>query len=346
MKSLKTSGGKLPVAVTLKVIADRVGLTPGTVSGILNNSPKCKSVPQSTKERTLAAVRELNYRPNYHARALRVNRTYTIGLLAAEIGYSYGPVLIDSIEKYLRDQGFFYFTAAHHHDEIQLETYTRLLGQQGVEGFITLDTCVTQTPLLPTVAVASHRAVPSVTNVVLDQRKAARLALMHLHELQHTEIAFMKGPASSADAEDRWNCICECCRELGIRIRPELTVQLEGDAACAPELNHRFVKELLSRKRPFTALFAFNDNSAIAAMRVMNEAGLSVPGNVSVVGFDDIKAAACTTPGLTTIRQPLQKMGEIAARTLLAEIEDPSAYVPVIEIEPELVVRGSTAAAA
>jgi LacI family transcriptional regulator len=137
----------------------------------------------------------------------------------------------------------------------------------------------------------------------------------------------------------------EASRELGIRIHPDRVVELNESQACAaraPEYAYPFAKELLSRNRAFTALFAFNDNSAIAAISAFQNAGLRVPENVSVIGFDDIPLASYSNPTLTTVRQPLQKMGEIAARTLLDRIENRSEYVAEIAIETELIVRQST----
>jgi len=335
-------------AVTLKAVARHVGLTPGTVSAVLNNSPACRSVPKHTKDRIFAAARELNYKPNYLARALRVKRTYTIGVIAAEIGDPYGSVVISGIERYLRAKDFFFLTVVHRHDEDLLESYSRLLLERGVEGFITVDTSITQQPSLPTVAVAGHRSVPGVTNIVIDHRTAVLYALQHLTELGHRDIAFMKGPVISSDAEDRWKSIAEVACELGIRIQPDLVVELndpEGCAASAPEYSYPFAKELLRRNRPFTALFAYNDNSAIGAVRVFQDAGLRVPGDISVVGFDDIQPAAYTNPTLTTVRQPLDKMGEIAASTILDRIENRGEYAPEIAIEPEFVVRQSTGVA-
>lgn len=328
--------------VTLKAVAERVGLTPGTVSAVLNNSPAARSVPERTKNRIFAAARELNYRPNFMARALRVNRTYTIGVIAAEIGDPYGSTVISGIESYLRKHDFFYLTVVHRHDKKLLESYSQLLLQRGVEGFITIDTSIEQPLLLPAVAVAGHRPVEGVTNIVIDHRKAARLALQHLVDLGHRNIAFMKGPPVSSDAEDRWASIMAVARELGLAVQPALTVQLEGeDVARAPENAIRWGKELLARRRPFTAVFTYNDNVAVAVMRVLQEAGLRIPEDVSVIGFDDIQAAAYTNPPLTTVRQPLRRMGEIAARTLLDRIEGRAEYVAEIAIEPQFIVRES-----
>jgi DNA-binding LacI/PurR family transcriptional regulator len=342
MPSRKMKTTKRRPAVTLKAVADHVGFTPGTVSAVLNNSAASHSFPQRTKDRILAAARELNYRPNFFARTLRVKRTYTIGVITEEIGDAYGSMVISGIESFLRQNGFFFLTVAHRHDPKLLESYSHLLQERGVEGFITVDTSVRQAPPLPTVAVAGHKRLKDVTNIVLDHHTAALLALKHLKELGHTEIAFMKGPPSSSDSEDRWKSVVKVCRLLSIQVRPELTLRLEGDTA-SPELGYPYAKQLLSRNVAFTALFAYNDSLAIGAIRAIHEAGLRVPQDISVVGFDDILSAAYCNPPLTTVRQPLEKMGEIAARTLLDRIENRNGYVPEIAIEPEFVIRKSTA---
>lgn len=330
--------------VTLNMVAERVGLTKGVVSAVLNKSAASRSVPQHTQERIFAAARELNYRPSFYARNLRVKRTYMIGVVAEEIGDFYGSLIISGIERYLRQKNFFFLTVAHRHDPKLLDTYSHLLLDRGVEGFITVDTSVNHPLPLPTVAIAGHRRMEGVTNLVLDHRRAAWLALNHLAELGHKEIAFMKGSPLSSDSEERWKAIRKVAGELGIGMRTELIVQLEGDDPT-PQLGYPFAKKLLARRRPFTALFAYNDISAIGSIRALREAGLRVPEDVSVVGFDDIQIAVHISPSLTTVRQPLQKMGEIAARALLKRIENGQNGEREIAIAPEFVVRESTARA-
>jgi DNA-binding LacI/PurR family transcriptional regulator len=337
--TLHPSGIPVP---TLRAVAERVRLTPSTVSHVLNDAPSARSVPQRTKDRIFAAARELNYHPNFFARSLKVKRSYTIGVIAEEIGDAYGSLVISGIERYLREQNFFFLTVSHRHDERLLSTYAHMLRQRGVEGFITVDTILREEPALPTVAVAGHRRLQNVTNLVLDHERAALLALQHLRDLGHQQIAFMRGSPASSDSEDRWNAICQVALRLGVRVRPELTVQLEGDDPT-PNLGYPFAQELVRRRRPFTALFAYNDNSAIGSIRAFQEDGYRVPDDISVVGFDDIQSAAYVNPALTTVRQPLKKMGELAARTLLDRVEG-NKYVPEITIEPEFVVRRSTAA--
>jgi DNA-binding LacI/PurR family transcriptional regulator len=327
--------------VTLKTIAEHLGLTPGTVSAALNNSAAARSIPEHTKQRILNAARELNYRPNFFARTLRLQRTFTVGVIASEIGDAYGSQVINGIEQYLQQRNYFFLTVVHRHDPKLLASYSQLLLSRGVEGFITVDTSVTEAPPIPTVAVAGHQPVTGVTNIVLDHKKAVRLALEHLKHLGHKEIAFLKGQIFSSDSASRWAAICEVGQELGIRIRPELTVQIEGTDS-SPNIGYPVGKELLARGKPFTALFAYNDISAIGAIWAFREAGFRVPEDISVVGFDDIPGMAFSNPALSTVRQPLIRMGQIAAQTVVDQIEGRGEYVPEIAIEPEFVVRSST----
>ena len=330
-----------PEVITLKTVAQHLGLTPGTVSAVLNNAPSSRSIPQATKNRIHAAAKELNYRPNFFARTLRNKRTYTVGVIAEEIGDSYGSAVISGIEQYLRKHNYFFLTVAHRHDPALLDQYSHILSERGVEGIITVDTTVQETPALPTVAVAGHKKVKGVTNIVLDHRKAAILAFQHLRELGHERIAFMKGNPISSDSQARWEGICQVAEEVGVHIDPELIVQLDSDDPT-PMLGYPIAKQLLARKKPFTALFAYNDISAIGAIRAFQEQGLRVPQDVSVIGVDDIPGAAFQTPGLTTVRQPLNRMGQVAAQSLLDRIEGGNDYPAEIAIEPELVVREST----
>ena len=340
----KKAGSGKEVRVTLKTIAQHLGLTPGTVSAALNDSAASKSIPEHTKRRILAAAKELNYRPNFFARTLRLRRTFTIGVIAEEIGDAYGSQIIGGIEEYLRQNNFFFLTVIHRHDPKLLQTYSHMLLSRGVEGIITVDTSITEEPSLPTVAVAGHQKVNGVTNIILDHRLAVGMALGHLKQLGHSEMAFLRGQTLSSDSGVRWESICEVGKEIGIKIRPDLVVQLEG-MDSTPTLGYTFTKKILSRGQPFTALFAFNDIAAIGAIWALREAGLRVPEDVSVVGFDDIPGAAYANPSLTTVRQPLTRMGQIAAKTLVDQIEGRGEYWQEIAIEPEFVVRNSTGSA-
>jgi len=345
MPTSKLSHSKKPRnPVTLKSVATHLGLTPGTVSAVLNNSPAARSIPEHTRKRILAAARELNYRPNFLARSLRVQRTFTIGVIAEEIGDAYGGMVVNGIEAYLSEKNYFFFTVAHRHDSRLLETYSDMLLARGIEGLITIDTSIEQSPVLPTVAVAGHQHVDNVTNIILDHRRAAELSLRHLKDLGHQRIAFLRGQQESSDSATRWAAIQEVATEFGIEIHPELVLQLEG-MESTPEIGYPYGKALLERQVPFTALFAYNDISAVGAMRAFQEAGHRIPEDISVVGFDDVALAQFSIPTLTTVRQPLLKMGRIAAQTVIDRIEERATFRPEIAVEPELVVRNSTAPA-
>jgi DNA-binding LacI/PurR family transcriptional regulator len=336
--------GQKPQVITLKAVAQHLGLTPGTVSTVLNDAPSARSIPQETKNRIHAAAKELNYRPNFFARTLRNKRTYTIGVIVEEIGDAYSSAIVSGIEAYLSQKDYFFLTVVHRHNPELLDRYSQMLTERGVEGFITVDTTIHEAPFLPTVAVPGHKKVKGVTNIVLDHHRAAFLALNHLKDLSHDHIAVLKGNPLSSDSQDRFDAICEVAKQLGIAIDPELTIDIDIDDPT-PQLGYPFAKRLLARKKPFTALFAYNDISAIGAIRAFQEQGLRVPEDISVMGFDDIPGAAFHMPSLTTVRQPLNRMGQVAAQCLLDRIEGKQEYPPEIAIEPELIVRESTAAA-
>lgn len=336
----KKSGTK-EKAVTLKAVAAHVGLSAGTVSSVLNDAPSAKHIPQQTRQRILAAARQLDYRPNFFARSLRKRRTHTIGVIAEAIGEPYGAGVIAGIESGVRQKSYFFLTGVHHHDRELFERYSRLLLQRGAEGIITVDYNMPHSMPVPVVAIPGHRQEEGVTNIVLDHRHAAELALKHLVELGHTKIAVFKGYEQSADAESRWTALHEVALQLGIKIDSDLVVTLDSRDAT-PNLGYPFGKQLLDRKKPFTALLAYNDISAIGAIRAFQEAGLKVPEDVSVVGFDDVPAAAFNHPSLTTVRQPLQRMGQIAVEVLIARIEDQGEAQQEVAVQPEIVVREST----
>jgi DNA-binding LacI/PurR family transcriptional regulator len=337
----RSKDGKQSATVTLKSVARHVGLSPGTVSAVLNNSPSSSHIPERTRARIVEAARELNYRPNFFARSLRKQRTYTLGIIANDLGDAYTPLVISGVESFVRQKDYFFITGVHHHHPDLLEQYSQLLLQRGVEGFITVDLNLPFSPTLPAVAVSGHQSHEQVVNIVLDHNQAVHLALQHLVDLGHSEIAFMRGHPSSSDSGIRWEAIKLACAELGIAVRAELTVQIDVES-FTPELGYPFAKQLLARKEPFTALFAYNDLSALGAIRAFQEAGLHVPKDVSVVGFDDIPIAAYHYPSLTTLRQPLHQMGAMAAQTLIERIEGNESFPREIGVEGALVVREST----
>jgi DNA-binding LacI/PurR family transcriptional regulator len=326
---------------TLKDLAKHLGLTKGTVSAVLNDSPYAKAIPQHTKDRIFAAAQELNYQPNFFARTLRKKRTFTVGVICAEIGDAYGSVVISGIEEVLSERKYFFVTVVHHHDEVMMSQYSNILKSRGSEGFITIDTTVSTAPALPTIAVSGHLDIEGVTNITLDHTKAAKVVLEHLHELGHSAIAVIKGQPLSIDSNARWGALAEVAQQMGICLGETLITQLPGDDP-SPQLGYTVTKELLARKVPFTALVAYNDISAVGAIRAIKETGLRVPEDISVVGFDDIREAAYHVPSLTTVRQPMRKIGAMAAEALIERIEGRNGHEGGILVDPEFVIREST----
>lgn len=333
-------------SVSLKSLAEHLGLSKTAVSLVMNGVPAAKSIPLRTQELIRAAARELNYRPNHLARSLRQQRSYTIGVVVPEISEGYAALVMSGIEDHLLQEGYFYFVVSHRHRNELIEEYPLLLQQRAVEGLIAVDTALSEGVQVPVVAVSGHRDLPGVTNIVLNHARAATLALEHLMKLGHRQIAFIKGQEFSSDTAVRWDSVCGSAAELGIQINNRLVAQLEGESS-SPELGYLVTQKLLASGEPFTGLFAFNDISAIGATQALREAGRSIPEDVSVVGFDDIQSAAFQNPGLTTVKQPLRQMGVLAAETVLQRINAPvkHPYPKEIIVEPDFVVRGSTAPA-
>lgn len=340
-KSKPKSEPKPGQPISLRILGEYLDLSPATISLVLNDAPGVKAIPQDTRDRVKAAAAKFDYRPSFYARSLRKRQTYSIGVLVPELSDSYTAQVLTGVEESLIEEGYFYLTASHRRKPDLIEEYPRMLMERSVEGFILIDTPLQHGLKLPAVAVAAHQQIAGITNVVLDQRRAAELTLRHLYQLGHRKIAFMRGGSHSSDADDRWECLKAVAKDLNIVVRPELTVQLKLRVST-PELGFGPACELLNRKAPFTAMVCYDDIAAFGAIRAIRDHGLRVPEDISVMGFDDIQTAAYYNPSLTTIRQPLHQMGVEAARMLLQRIRG-SADVPNdLPVLPELVIREST----
>lgn len=340
MAKSKTDGKGKTRSISLKVLAEHLNLSPATVSLVINRSKAADAIPEETQQRIFQAAKELNYRPNFYARSLRIQRSFTIGILHPDLS-DYVALLTSGIEDQLMREGYFYFAAGHRNNPELIEEYPMIMMDRAVEGIIAIDTPIVHSLPLPVVVVSGHRNIEGVTNLVLDHRRAAELALGHLVEMGHREIAFMKGPKVSSDTEVRWQSICEVAKAMNIRMKPGLCVEMEFSTPF-PDMGYPVVQRILASGEHFSALFAFNDVSAIGAVRALRDAGMRVPEDVAVIGFDDIPSAAYSSPSLTTIRQPLRRMGEIAAQTLLSRLRNSEKAPAEVAVEPELVVREST----
>lgn len=353
-KSKKTAdrdgrGRSAKKPVSLKELADYLGLSPATVSLVMNGSPVADTVAQGTKEAIFAAARKFNYQPNFFAKCLRSGRSFTVGVMLSEVSEGYNASLLSGIEERLLQEGYFYFVASHHFRRDLIEQYTEMFRYRSVDGLIVANANWQAALTIPVVTVSSYGSVKGVTGIVLDHKHAARIALRHLVDLGHRRIAVIKGQEFVQDTDVRWNAITQAAKELGVPIASDLVVQIERNSP-SPELGYQVTQQLLASGKVFTALFAFNDICAIGAMRALHEVGLRVPQDISVVGFDDIESSAYQNPALTTVQQPLKKMGALAAEKILRRISRPPSegdrQLPEIVVEPELIVRGTTSVAA
>jgi LacI family transcriptional regulator len=326
------------------MIADHLGLSPAAISRVLNGVPAAKSIPKVTQDRIFAAAKHFNYRPNVLARSLRRGHSLTIGVLVPEVSEGYATLVLSGLEQGLLQAGYFYFLISHHHREDLIERSQAMLAERSVDGIVAIDTPLAKHLHLPTITVSCPNVMEGITNIVINHRRAAELALGHLAGLGHRRIAVIKGQSFSSDTEPRWQAIRHAAGRAGIKLDAKLVAQLEGDAP-GHEPGYFAAQRLLASDTPFTALFTFNDVSAIGAIRALHEAGLRVPHDVSVVGFDDVQSAAFQNPGLTTVRQPLRTMGMLAAESVMRQIASPADHgrSKQVMVDPELVVRESTA---
>ncbi|NQX13119.1 LacI family DNA-binding transcriptional regulator [Microbacteriaceae bacterium VKM Ac-2855] len=320
-------------------VARAAGVSHQTVSRVMNDHP---SLRPETKKRVLEVMAELDYRPNRAARALVTSRTRTIGVLSSQ-SLLFGPASsIQAIEFAAREAGYIVVTAnVDGTDEGSIRAGIRHLVNQAIEGVVVIAPQTRVFDILDSMALR----IPQVTlqsiddegheSLFVDQVAGARLATRHLIELGHTEIVHLAGPQDWIEADARMRGFLEECSTHDLPTRPPLL----GDWSAAR--GHHVGAELV-RRRDFTAVFAANDQMALGLLNAFHEAGVRVPLDVSVVGFDDIPDAAFFWPPLTTVRQDFAELGRRCVARLFGAL-DAAAPPPGNQIRPELVIRASTA---
>jgi DNA-binding LacI/PurR family transcriptional regulator len=330
------NGRRLP---RLEDVAQRAGVSHQTVSRVVNNHP---NVSKATRERVEAAIAELGYRRNTAARSLVTRRSQTIGVLASELA-QYGPAnTLLGVEHAARDAGYFVSIAALRSiSRDAIFDALRHFTDQSVDGIAVLvphsETLLAlkEMPLdVPVVAVGSL-GNEKVSGAMVDQKRGAELAVGHLIEQGHRRIAHISGPQDWIDAIVRAEGWRDALQEAGLAD----DLLMEGDWSAGS--GYAIGKRLASR-REATAIFVANDQMALGLLRAFNEAGVNVPGDVSVVGFDDQPEAGYFSPPLTTVRQDFEELGRRCMDIMLREIES-GAAVSTTVVTPELVVRQSTA---
>lgn len=339
------SKGRAP---SIRDVARLAGVSHQTVSRVLNAHP---SIRDSTKQRVLQVIGELQYRPNRAARSLVTSRSNTIGVLAAGSGAYYGPnSSVHAIEDAARGSGY-YVTVSNlaGSDDGAIGDGIEHLMAQAVEGIVVL------APQLPVIDALTELSIgiPFVTmqpgggptdhSLGVDQLAGSRLATRHLLELGHRRIRHIAGPQDWIESEARARGFADELAAAGA----ELCAPVAGD--WTSESGYLAARQLLGTAgatadamADFTAVFSANDQMALGLIHAVREAGLDVPGDISIVGFDDIPEAAHFTPPLTTVRQDFAELGRRCVRDLLARIAGRPALVEAV-VAPELIVRTSTA---
>jgi len=338
----------MPKKVTLKFLAERLGLSKSAISSVLNNSPLARSFAPETRERIYKAAEKYKYKPNYFARYLNHRRSYLIGVLSPDLAEGYSASVLEGIEEYLLQSDYHFFLASHEWSKNRIERTIQMFLERGVDGIILINTPLSSgVDHLPLAVIGKADTAHPGISITIDNHAGIRCALEHLASLGHRKIAFIKGHKDSADTEDRWDAVVTAARSLSIEVDPELVVQLKRLGAqqiSAIEEGARCAEQLFARQGKFTALMAFNDISAIGAINRFREHGWRIPQDLSVVGFDDVIAARIIYPPLTTVQQPLQLIGETAAREVINAITN-GMKDQLLVLSPQLVVRGSTAPA-
>jgi DNA-binding LacI/PurR family transcriptional regulator len=344
--------------VTLSDVARACQLSVSTVSIVLSEAPLSRHVAETTRQRIRAMARRLGYHPDAYARSLRRRRSQTIGVLAFDMSDPFCIPVIRGIEDGLQPADYFSLLVNAQTQRKLFDSYLRMILERRAEGVIVIASWVFEEANLladieknhvPIVIVGRDLTARRIPSVLVDNHAGGALAMLHLHSLGHRHIAVIRGPDEMFDSEPRWAGIRHAADQTNIHLDPRLLFQLPSrvDPRSGFDGGLQCTREMLASGCPFTAVLAFDDLTALGVVRGLAEAGLRVPEDCSVVGFDDILPAALATPGITTIRQPLREMGLLATQRMLKALEQPeagAAQKPRLHmLAPELVVRGSSA---
>jgi DNA-binding LacI/PurR family transcriptional regulator len=328
---------------TIRDVAARAGVSHQTVSRVINDSPR---VTQATRERVLSAIRELSYVPSPMARGLISNQTRSIGVVADDISDHFFARMVAGAETEARRRGYYLMIASVEPDDDEAG-YLRLMLERRVEGLILArpsvplaseDLQAARDAGVPLVAVGST-GLQGVPVVDVDNRHGGYDATRYLLEQRHRRIATIVGPKAWPSPAARFEGYRHALREAEVAEDPELVEHASG---WGLESGQAAAAGLLARGVDFTAVFAHSDLIALGAIRALREAGLRVPDDVSVVGYDDLPVAGYVEPPLTTVHQPMGEVGARAAAFVLDQIAGGAA--PVLEphlLPAVLVARAS-----
>lgn len=341
---------------TVRDVARASGFSISSVSIVLNNAPLARYMSQRARDHIKDIARRMGYSPNQLARSLRARRTRTVGVMVFDVTDPFCTPIVRGIETSLYDVSYLSVFADAHNDYDRFERYLEMMLERRVEGLIVLaNWLVVDIDLLsdlekhriPTVIIARQLQAGAVSSLLIDNETGGRMAMEHLFSLGHRQIAVIRGPKLVGDTAPRWRGVRLFSESMGLKLDPQLIVDLPNtfDPNEAFEAAQSLTDTLLARQ-PFTAVLAYDDVTALGAMRALMKAKISVPEQCSVIGFDDVGPAAFASPPLTTIRQPMAAMGaaavEIVAQGIEAAAQKKELETVHRKFVPELVVRQST----
>jgi LacI family transcriptional regulator len=343
--------------VTIRDVAKESGFSSTTVSIVLNNAPLARYIPPATKKKIERAAQKLGYRPNQFARSLRSKRSHTVGVMVFDMTDPYCTLVLRGIENTLYQSSYLPILTDVHNERSRFERYLEMLLDRRIEALIVVANWLfldinllgdLEKSSIPTAMIGFELKTDSISSVIVDNEVGGHLALEHLHSLGHRKIAFIRGPKGLTDSSPRWRGIRNCAREYGMEFDGRLIIDLpeSRDPISSFESGYKLTEDLIRQKRSFTALLAFDDMSAFGAIRALNKAGVRVPEQCSVIGFDDVSTSAIYSPALTTVRQPMEAMGASAVGIVVdginAVLEKREIGATHRRVAPELVVREST----
>jgi DNA-binding LacI/PurR family transcriptional regulator len=338
-------------------VAKESGFASATVSIVLNKAPLSRYIPETTKKRIERAAKKLGYRPNVFARTLRNQRTHTIGVMVFDMTDPYCIPILRGIESTLYEASFLPILTDVHNERSRFERYLEMLLDRRVEAliivanwlFVDIDVLGDlEKSNVPTAMIGRELKAGSVSSVTVDNECGSQAAIEHLYSLGHREIAFIRGPRHITDTGPRWKGVRSFAAANQLEINPQLIVDLpeSSDPLSSFDAGYALTEELLRKRCPFTALMAFDDMTAFGAVRALHKAGVKVPEQCSVIGFDDISHSSVLTPALTSVRQPMPEMGQMAVNIVADGINALQQQVRMAAVHrklvPQLIVRDST----
>jgi DNA-binding LacI/PurR family transcriptional regulator len=328
---------------TRQEVADHAKVSVAVVSYVVNNGPR--PVATETRSRVEQSIKELGYYPNEFARNLRKQNSSTIGLIIPSITNAVYAEIAEGLDSLCVANGYQLLLLDSHNDTKREKRLVHLLRSKQVDGVVMQpkdDPKVLIKPLrdahIPVVLI--DHAVSNIHCITLSDFEGGRLATEHLLELGHTRIAIIREKPGKSLSYQRFEGYQQALATYHIAFDPNLVVEIE---AITLEAGHTAMRHLLRLASPPTAVFTHNDILALSVMHAVDEAGLSVPKDISVVGYDDISSAAYLSPPLTTVRLAKHELGQEAGRIILEQIKGMTATSPrTVTLPVELIVRAST----